>query len=160
MALYPDYSGTLLMLMAGGVAAFLIWALVLSLSSAWKSRQQRAAYLAAVLTTMAAFSVVLAWRSLGGDAHLAGWLGALFVAVIVAGLSWSRPLVAVLAWGGGSSRASPRHVSLGVSAVTLALVTLLLIRLAPVWFAQHLLLPAALLVALIAAAGVRGNLFR
>jgi hypothetical protein len=47
-----------------------------------------------------------------------------------------------------------------VSAVTLGLVVFLAIRVAPVWFAQHLLLPAMLLVALVAASRLQGRTFR
>jgi len=154
--LYPAYSPALTAILAGWLALLLGWALFLALSGRWRAHRLRAIYSATVVASFAGFGVVLAWRALGGGAGLGAALAALFCAVVLVGFAFKRPLSRVFTWrgGGGAARAA------GVSALTLGLVVLLAIRLAPVWFAQHLLLPAMLLVALVAASGLEGRTFR
>jgi hypothetical protein len=153
-ALYPTYSPVVTGILVGWLGLLLAWALSLVLTSGWQLHRRRVAYSATVVGSFAAFGVVLAWRALGGGVGLGAALAALFCADVLVGLAFRRPLSRVFGWRGGDGAARV----LGVSAVTAGLVLFLVIRLAPVWFAQHLLLPAMLLVALIAASG--GRTFR
>jgi hypothetical protein len=153
--LYPTYSPALTAILAAWLGLLLASALSLTLSGGWRVHRMRAVYSATVVGSVAAFGVVLAWRALGGGAGLGAGLAASFCAAVLVGVVFRRPLSRVFTWrGGAAARAA------GVSAVTLGLVVFLAIRVAPVWFAQHLLLPAMLLVALVAASGLQGRTFR
>jgi hypothetical protein len=155
--LYPAYSPALLGALGACVGVLLAGALVLALGRGWRGARARATYSAVVLGSFAAFGVALAWRALGGGAGLGAAFAVAFAATIAAGVAFHRPLTAVFGWrgaGGGTATA------VGASGITLGLVVFLAIRLAPVWFAQHLLLPAMLLVTLIVAAGLGERTFR
>lgn len=154
--LYPTYSTALLVVLAALVVLLMGWAAALAVGGGWRRRTARSRYSAAVIASFAACGVALAWRALGGGAGLGAVCAALFGAAALAGLAFRRPLSAVIAWRGGAGVTQ----AAGVGAVTLGLVVFLAVRLAPVWFAQHLLLPAMLLLVLIAAAGVVDGAFR
>jgi hypothetical protein len=154
--LYPTYSPALTAILAAWLGLLLASALSLALSGGWRVHRLRATYSATVVGSFAAFGVVLAWRALGGGVGLGAGLAASFCAAVLVGVVFRRPLSRVFTWRGGAGAAR----AAGVSAVTLGLVVFLAIRVAPVWFAQHLLLPAMLLVVLVAASGLQGRTFR
>ncbi len=140
----PDFSLTWLAIGAAALVMLWIWGLTLAIGSGYRSLGRRMLFMIALFETFDAFGVALAWRALGEVPWVGALMAALFIAIIVASYAFRRHLIRVVtAEPFGLKSLSP------AAAGTVGVSLMLLIRIAPFWFAQHILFPCMLILAAI-----------
>lgn len=140
----PDFSLTWLAIGLAALVVLWIWGITLAIGSGYKSLGRRALFTIAIFETFDAFGVALAWRALGEVPWVGALMAALFIAVIGASYTFRRQLIRVVAVEPfGIKSLSP------AAGGTVGVFLMLLIRIAPLWEAQHILFPCMLVLAAI-----------
>jgi hypothetical protein len=154
--LYPSFSKTVLGFLVITTALLVIWAFNLSLTTKWQEYKNRQLFSIFVLESFSVFGIILAWRVNGENIITGSAMTAGFLITMLIGLIFRNKLSKIFAF----NRDSQAVKTFGLSAVTLSLTILLIIRIDPLWFAHWLLFPTMLLITLIAISGTSGKLFR
>jgi hypothetical protein len=142
---YPSFSPAILVLLVVCFVGLLVWAMWLSLGTGHLRPRRRLEFSIVTFELFAIFGCVTVWRSWGGGPTAGLTVLVLYCACVGTAVILRRPLYRLVSYQNGPLT----FLLAGGTIAVFATMARILIRMAPVWFAQHLLLPVMLLFAVV-----------